>query len=200
VVGEAGGIDRRARDDELEVGAAGEELGEVADEEVDRETAFVGLVEDDRVVAAEVAVARQFGEQHAVGHHLDRGVAGRAIVEPHLVADDPAQLDLELGRDALGDRAGRDPTRLRVSDPLPAQLEADLRQLRRLAGSGLPRDDHDLVLGDRARDVLPPATDGQFGRVRDPNRNRHELSIVWLPIPSFLAPRPAARVRVPGGV
>ena len=57
VRGEALGVDRGGGDDHLEVGAARQELPEVAEEEVDVEAALVGLVDDDRVVLVQVAVA-----------------------------------------------------------------------------------------------------------------------------------------------
>src|ERR687897_507458 len=56
VPGEALGVDRRRRDQYLEVGAAGEEPREVPEDEVDVEAALVGLVDDERVVAAQHAV------------------------------------------------------------------------------------------------------------------------------------------------
>ncbi len=54
VRGEPGGVDRRGGHDELEVGPPGEQGLEVAEQEVDVEAALVGLVDDDRVVAAQV--------------------------------------------------------------------------------------------------------------------------------------------------
>ena len=48
--GEALGVDGGGGDDDLEVGPTGEELAEVAEDEVDVEAALVGLVDDDRVV------------------------------------------------------------------------------------------------------------------------------------------------------
>ena len=47
---------------------------------------------------------------------------------------------------------------------VPAELEADLRELRRLARPGLAGDDHDLVVADGARDLLPLLADRQLGR------------------------------------
>ena len=70
--GETVDVDRRRGDDDLEVGAAGEERLEITEKEVDRQRAFVRLVDDDRVVAAQVAIAVDFGEQQPVGHQLDR--------------------------------------------------------------------------------------------------------------------------------
>ncbi len=48
--GEALGLDGGRGDDDLEVGPAGQQLGQVAEDEVDVEAALVGLVDDDRVV------------------------------------------------------------------------------------------------------------------------------------------------------
>jgi hypothetical protein len=57
VLAEPGGVDRRRGDDDLEVGAPRQQLLEVAEQEVDVEAALVGLVDDDRVVAAQIPVA-----------------------------------------------------------------------------------------------------------------------------------------------
>jgi hypothetical protein len=42
------------------------------------------------------------------------------------------------------------------------ELEAELRQLGRLAGAGLAGDDHDLVAGDRRQQVRAPGGDRQL--------------------------------------
>ncbi len=174
VLGEALGVDRRRGDDDLEVRAPREQLLEVAEDEVDVEAALVGLVDDDRVVAAQVAVALHLGEQDAVGHDLDEGVAAALVGEADLVADGGAELDGQLLGQALGDGAGRDAPRLGVADDAveaPAELEADLRDLGRLARAGLSGDDDDLVVADRGRDVVAPVDDGQVLGIGD-RRNR----------------------------
>ncbi len=83
-------VDRRGGDDELQVGAlvgpALQQLLHVAQQEIDVETALVRLVDDERVVGAEQAVALRLREQDAVGHHLDVGVGRDAVGEAHLVA------------------------------------------------------------------------------------------------------------------
>ncbi|MGN1064902.1 MAG: asparagine synthase-related protein, partial [Thermoguttaceae bacterium] len=48
-----------------------------------------------------------------------------------------------------------------------AQFQADLRQLRGLAGTGFTRHDDDLVLRQRLGDLAPPARDRQVFRERD---------------------------------
>ena len=97
-------------------GRLGKQPVQVAEQEVDVERPLVGFVDDQRVVLIEEAVVLRLGQQHAVGHHLDErlgaGRVGEANLEADLLADRRAQL---LGH-AGGDRAGRDPPRLRVAD------------------------------------------------------------------------------------
>ena len=173
VSGEPLGVDRRGGDDELEVGATRQELLEVAEQEVDVEAPLVRLVDDDRVVATQLAVALELGEQDAVGHHLDPGVRRGPVGEADLVADLRPQRRLQLGREALRDRAGRDPAGLGVPDHpaaaarAAAELETDLGQLGGLARAGLAGDDDDLVVADGRRDVVTPLADRQLGREGD---------------------------------
>ena len=177
VLGEPLRVDRGRGDDQLEVGALGQQPPQVAEQEVDVEAALVGLVDDDRVVLLQLPVALQLGEQDAVGHQLDPARLRRPVGEPDLVADQVAELGLQLRGDPLGHRAGRDPAGLGVPDqaaaragPAAAELEADLRDLGGLPGPGLPGDDHDLVVADRGGDVLAALGDGQLGWVGDLHR------------------------------
>src|SRR5690606_20181417 len=137
---------------------------------VDVEAAFVCLVDDQHLVLAQHAVARDLGQQDAVGHDLHERLVARGVGEPHLVSDGTAQFAADLGRDALGDRARGDTPRLRVPDLPPnaqSEVEADLRQLRRLARPGLAGDDHDLVVADRLGEVLGTSADRQLFGIRD---------------------------------
>ncbi len=159
VAREALGIDRRRRDDHLEIGPLALEPLQVAENEVDVEAALVRLVDDQRVVLREPAVAADLVEQDAVGHHLDQRAGARLIGEPHLEADRVAELHLELLGEPRGDRLRRDPARLRVADhprDAAAGLEADLRQLRRLAAAGVAADD-DHAMPSRAPRGSPRA-------------------------------------------
>jgi hypothetical protein len=74
VVGEPLRVDGGRRDDDLEVRTARQQPLQVAEQEVDVEAPLVRLVENDRVVPAQVTVPLQLGEQDAVGHDLDQGV------------------------------------------------------------------------------------------------------------------------------
>jgi hypothetical protein len=168
VLTEAAGIDRGRRDDDLEVGALRLESPQVSQQEIDVEAALVRLVDDDGVVRPQVPIPLRLGEQDAVGHDLEETPGAGALGEAHLVADVATQGAGKLLGDAGRHAAGGDPPGLRVPDqgrPAPSQLEADLRQLGRLAGPGLAADDDDLVRGDRVGDLLPLRGHGQFGRV-----------------------------------
>lgn len=129
MAGEAGGVDGGRGDDHLQVGATGEETLEVAQKHVDVEAPLVGFVHDDRVVAAELPVPLQLGQQDPVGHHLDGGGLAHPVGEPHRIPDGSAQIGAKLLGHPLGHRARRHPPRLGVADPTvvsSSQLEAQL--------------------------------------------------------------------------
>ena len=151
-------IDRRRRDDDLQVRARGQQARQVTQDEVDVQTALVGLVDDERVVAAQHRIRLDFRQQNTVRHELDEGRGADLVRETHLIADHLAALAAhglaQLVGDAIRDGACREPARLGVTDHAchaAAQLHADLRQLRRLTRAGLARHDDHLVVADGAR-------------------------------------------------
>jgi hypothetical protein len=172
VAAEALRVDRRRCDDQLEVGPPRQDPREIAEQEVDVQAALVRLVDDDGVVAAQQLVALGLRQQQAVGHQPHERVAAAAIAEPHRVADRLAERHPQLLRDALGDRAGREPPRLRVRDRHAPELEADLRELRCLARAGLAGDDHDLVVADRREQVVLALRDGELRWVVEDRHGR----------------------------
>src|SRR5207249_2999875 len=94
----------------------------------------------------------------------------RPVGEPHLVADRAPELDAQLLRETLGDGPRGDPAWLGVPDDAvepTTELEADLRDLRRLARPRLAGDDDDLVVADRGGDVVAAVDDGQVLGVPD---------------------------------
>jgi hypothetical protein len=209
VLAEPGRVDRRRGDDHLEVGAPGKELSQVAEQEVDVERPLVCLVDDDRVVRRQRAVALDLREQDAVGHHLDARVGTDLVVEPDLVPDRPADLGAELLGHALGDRPGRDAAGLGVADPTAsagrgarraaAGLEAELGQLRALARTRLAGDDQHLVVADRRDEIVAAFADREIRGVGEGpfhDRTRLRRAVVRdAPPPD---PRPGGRI--PGGV
>ena len=170
MLGEALGIDGRRRDDDLEIGSAGEQLSQVTEDEVDVEAAFVRFVDDQCVVASEHTVALNFGEENAVGHELDVGAVRDLVGEPHGVSNGVAEFGVEFFGDTFGNGACCQPARLCMSDQAAdatSEFETDLRDLSCLTRAGLAGDDDNLILRDRGRDVVLALTDGQSFRIRD---------------------------------
>ncbi len=165
VGGHALDVDRGGGDHDLEVGPSRQDALEVAEQEVDVEGAFVGLVDDHGVVPAQQTVAADLREQQAVGQQADAGRRAGEVVEAHCVADLGTELHPELVGDALGDAAGGQAPGLGVGDALAAQLEAELGQLRGLAAAGLAGHHHDLVVADRRAQVVQARGDRQLGRI-----------------------------------
>ncbi len=176
VLGEALRVDRRAGDDDLEIGALGEDPPQVPEQEVDVERPLVGLVDDDHVVAAQQSIAMDLVEQDPVGHERDARLLRHLVGEAHLVPDGRAERHLHLLGDALGDGPRCDAAGLRVGDARAAEFQRDLRELGRLARPGGAGHDDDLVVADRARDLVPRGADGELRRERDDGcGRRHSL-------------------------
>jgi hypothetical protein len=108
-----------------------QQLLQIAEQEIVVEAALVRLVDDDRVLLAQVPVALRFGEQDAVSHELDVGARADLVGKADLVADRPAEFGLQFLRDA---------PRLSVADEfrhVTSEFEQNFRQLRGLARVGL---------------------------------------------------------------
>ncbi|OQB91636.1 MAG: hypothetical protein BWX86_01972 [Verrucomicrobia bacterium ADurb.Bin122] len=185
-------VDRRGGDDDFQLGPHEAQVAQMAEQEVDVERAFVGLVEDDGVVAAQLRVALHLGEQHAVGEKLDARVGGGLVAETDLAADLAAPLDAELLGHASRDRERGHAARLRAGDAsalAAARRETHFRNLRGFAGARLAGQDHHLVLLDRGHDLLGPAADRQLGR-----EIQTEAKRVWRGRHATM--RPIARPRI----
>ena len=109
-------VDRGRRDDELEVGASRQQSLEDPEQEIDIETALVRLVDDQRVVSAQQAVALQLLEQDPVRHHLDARLPAGPVREPHLVSHHRAYRGTQLSRETRSNGSRRYASRLRMTD------------------------------------------------------------------------------------
>ena len=178
-------VERRGGDDHLEITAAHEDPLEDAEQEVDVEGALVGLVDDDDVVGPQKGVGPGFGEQDAVGHELDAGLAGDLASEAVLIADESANLALQFMGDAFGHRDGGEAAGLGAGDSKlfdcgiaglcdcgivelmerRAEFEGHLGKLGRLAGTGVAADDDDGMGAQRGEDFVTVRADGKFGGI-----------------------------------
>ncbi len=157
VLGETLQVDGRRGDDQLQVRPAMQQRLQVAEQEIDVQAALVGFVDDDRVVAFEEAVVLGFSQQDAVGHQFDQGIGVALVLEPHLVAHQPAQRGAQFLGHTRRNAAGRDAAGLGVGNQAvaaTAQLQADLRQLGGLARAGFAGDHQHLVLGQGLLDLV----------------------------------------------
>jgi hypothetical protein len=138
---------------------------EVPEQEIDVEAALVRLVQNDRVVAREPAIALRLRQQDPVRHELHQRLLADLLGEAHLEPDALADLGAEFLRHAPRHGARRDAARLGAADHAGRTApghEAQLRQLGGLARAGLARDHQHLVLADQPDDaVRPPAAIGR---------------------------------------
>ena len=148
MVGETLRVDGGRGDDDLQVGTSAAKLMQVPKEEINVEAALVSLVDDDRVVCAQVTIVIELRQKDSIGHDLDQCVLGHPVVEAHSETDCLADTAAELFGYSLGNSPGSEPARLSMADQpadAPACLEQQLRQLRALARSSVTCEHHDLA-------------------------------------------------------
>ena len=125
MVGETLRVDGGRGDDDLQVGTSAAKLMQVPKEEINVEAALVSLVDDDRVVCAQVTIAIELSEKNAICHDLDQCVLGHPVVETDSETDCLADTAAELFGDSLGNGSGSEPARLSMADQ-PAYAPAGL--------------------------------------------------------------------------
>ena len=142
----------------------------------------MGLIDDQGVVGIQERVALGLGQQNTIGHEFDGGLGSQLIVEPHLKAHHIAQRRAKLFGNALGNRRGRDASRLCVPNqtrlaalccihsPTP-QGQGHFGQLSGFARSCFARDNHHLVRLNGLHDLFSSHADGQRGREFDFERS-----------------------------
>ena len=84
------------------------------------------FVDDQRVVAAQIAIGLGFGEQDAVGHHLNQIIRATFVGEAHFVAYQITRLRLQFVGNASGHRARCNAPRLSATNKaMNAALEIE---------------------------------------------------------------------------
>ena len=159
-------VDGGRADDQLQVRPGGQQVLQVAEQEIDVQAALVRLVDDERVVAFESRVLAGLGKEHAIGHELDQGIGGGPVVEADLGGDPVRGADL-LGQ-PVGHGQGGDAPRLGAADQpgrAAAGLEAHLGQLGGLAAAGVADDDEHRVVANGGDDIVAPLAHRQGGGI-----------------------------------
>jgi hypothetical protein len=77
-------------------------LLEIAEQEINVQTALVGFIDDQRVILAKQGITLRLGQKNAIGHQLDPRAVGERVMEAHLVAHMHAGRCPQLLCDALG--------------------------------------------------------------------------------------------------
>ena len=79
-------VQRRTRNDELEIGAKASNIFEQAKQNVGAERAFMSLVNHDGRVRSQIRVGQEFPKKHTICHVLDDGLVGCAVFKADTVA------------------------------------------------------------------------------------------------------------------
>ena len=79
-------IDGCRGNDNFQVRPLGQQVFQVAEQKINIQASLVGLINNQGVVFAEVAVILDFGQQNTVGHQFDIAVRRTLVGEAHLVA------------------------------------------------------------------------------------------------------------------
>ena len=117
----------------------------------------MGLIDDDGIISAQVAIALGFSQQDPVGHDFDIGIPGCALLKPNFIPDRLTGFLPQFFSDATGNRRGGNPARLSASDDAidsPAGRQAKFGQLGRLAGPGLAGDHDNWMAFDGSDDFV----------------------------------------------
>ena len=171
VIAESLSVDRGRGDDEFEIGSLVQNTSEIAQQEIDVETALVGFVDNDGVVLTQQPIGARLSKQDAVGHEFDERLVGSVIAEADLVANFRAERNAQLTRDPIRDGSCRQPPRLRVPDHAlnpHAHFEQELWDLGGLARTRLAADDDDLRFVDGLPELVEMSSEGQVGGVLNP--------------------------------
>ena len=164
MLGKAFCVYRGRSDDDFQVGAARQQLFQIAQEEVDVQAAFVRFVDDNRVVGGEVTVGLGFRQQDTVGHQLDAGIARGVVGKAHFIADRAADFGFQLFGNPLCDGARGQTARLGMPDqtrrPAP-EFQTNLGQLRGFARTGFAANNRYLILGNGFFDFVEFFVNGQ---------------------------------------
>ena len=159
------GVERGRHDADAEIRPrAGAQRAHQRQRQVAGDVPLVELVEHDRGHAGQRRLRQQAAQQDPLGDEANARVGPRPVLEAHRIADGLAGGLTQLGGDALGGQARRQPARLDDDDLAAARIgeprvEQRARHARGLAGAGRRLDDHRARRAQRGDDLGQLAVD-----------------------------------------
>ena len=124
----------------------------------------MGFIQNNDTISFQERIMQCFGQKNAVGHEFDSGLLCGLIVKPDGIADQISQRP-ELLADPAGDGGGGNPAGLGASDQghlFREGIKTEFGNLRRLAGTGVACDYHNLPGLQKTYDFVPV---GQYRKV-----------------------------------
>ena len=155
VAAEFFGINSGRGNDQFQVRPFGQQLFKIAQEKINIQASFMGLVNDDGVVALEQAVSSGFGQQNAVGHEFDSGAFPGPVLKADRGTNQIRSFEFLGHPFGHGDRSQT--ARLGAADDFffaSAGVKTHLGQLGGLAGTGITGNNQDLILADCGNDTV----------------------------------------------
>jgi hypothetical protein len=166
-------VQRRRGHDHLQIRASRQQALEHAHQQIDVQGAFMRLIDDDGVVAAQQRVGGQLRQQQTVGHQHQPRDLGNLIGEPDAKTDAASHRLTDFLGNACGQGARGQTPRLGMRDQrieAASGLQTILGQLRALARARVAGDDQYLMRPQCLDNGVALRRDRQIGVVLE-----HEL-------------------------
>ena len=168
-LGKSSGIQRSGADDQPQILPPVQQKFQVAQQKVDVEAAFMGFIQNQGMILAQVRIMLRFCQQNAVRHELQARVRPGFFLKAHLVAHQAAQFAIQFFRHTAGNGSRGQPSGLGApyrAPHLPGKLHGHFGKLGGLAGPGFTHHHNDLMLPHRRQNVVPAAGNGEV-RISD---------------------------------
>lgn len=107
VQGKSVGVNRGGGDDDFQIWSARQDFAQVAQQEINVQTALMRLVNDQGVIGLEQRVVLRLRQQDTVSHQFDAGRLAQTVLKPHLKTHHLAQRRFEFFGNSLRHRTRR---------------------------------------------------------------------------------------------
>ena len=168
MLGKAFDVDGCRGDDDLKIMATLNQLAQIAQQKVDVKTALVRFINDEGVIAQQLRIMLNFGQQDTVGHQLDSRMLIGIVGKTHLKTDRFTQRHLQLFGQTRGHITRCETPRLGMTDQpttTAARFQTQLGNLSCFPRTGFPRDHDDLMRFQQFQYFIVARRHGQFRRI-----------------------------------